>query len=84
MYTYKINLQKEHEGGFTVTVPALSGCITYGEDVDEDIAMAREVIELYIEALQKRGESVQKNNNIWNFIIKNIFLHFNFKTNQYE
>lgn len=35
MYTYKIRLHKETEGGFTVTVPALSGCITYGEDVDD-------------------------------------------------
>ena len=63
MYTYKIYLQKEPEGGFTVTVPALPGCITYGEDVDEAIVMAREAIELYIEALQERGEPVPDNSN---------------------
>jgi len=51
MYTYKILLHREPEGGFTVTVPALPGCITYGEDVDETIAMAKEAIELYIEVL---------------------------------
>ena len=63
MYTYKIFLHKEPEGGFTVTVPTLPGCITYGEDVDEAIAMGREAIELYIEALQERGEAIPHDTN---------------------
>jgi predicted RNase H-like HicB family nuclease len=63
MYTYKIHLHKEPEGGFTVTVPALPGCITYGEDVDEAIAMAKEAIELYIEELKDRGESIPDDSN---------------------
>ena len=46
MYTYKIHLHKEDKG-FTVIVPALQGCITYGENIDEAIAMAKEAIELY-------------------------------------
>jgi len=63
MYTYKILLHKESEGGFTVTVPILPGCITYGEDVEESISMAREAIELYIEALQERGETIPDDSN---------------------
>ena len=63
MYTYKIFLHKEVEGGFTVTVPALPGCITYGENVDESIAMAKEAIELYIEELQERGETIPDDSN---------------------
>lgn len=63
MYTYKIHLHKEAEGGFTVSVPALPGCITYGEDVDEAIAMAREAIGLYIEELQERGEIIPDDSN---------------------
>ncbi len=58
MYTYKIHLHKEVEGGYTVTVPVLPGCITYGENVDDAIAMAKEAIELYIEGLQERGEVI--------------------------
>ena len=58
MYNYKIQLRKEEEGGYTVIVPALPGCITYGEDVDEALTMAKEAIELYIEELQDRGEPV--------------------------
>lgn len=63
MYTYKIHLHKEPEGGFTVTVPALPGCITYGEDIDEAIGMAKEAIELYIEELKDRGESIPDDSN---------------------
>jgi antitoxin HicB len=58
MYTYKIHLHKESEGGYTVTVPALPGCITYGENVEEAMAMAKEAVELYIEELQSRGEAI--------------------------
>lgn len=63
MYTYKIHLHKEAEGGFTVSVPALPGCITYGEDIDEAITMAKEAIELYIEELKERGEVVPDDSN---------------------
>lgn len=63
MYTYNIHLHKEPEGGFTVTVPALAGCITYGEDIDEAIAMAKEAIELFIEELKDRGESIPDDSN---------------------
>jgi len=63
MYTYKLHLHKEAQGGFTVTVPVLPGCITYGEDLDEAISMAKEAIELYIEELQERGEAIPDDSN---------------------
>ena len=63
MYTYKIHLHKETEGGYNVSVPALPGCITYGEDVDEAISMAKEAIELYIEELQERSEAIPEYSN---------------------
>jgi predicted RNase H-like HicB family nuclease len=63
MYTYKLHLYKEADGGYTVSVPVLPGCITYGEDVDEAITMAKEAIELYIEELQERGEAIPDDSN---------------------
>ena len=63
MYTYKILLHMEPEGGFTVTVPALPGCITYGENLTEAIQMAKEAIELYIEVLQEDDEIVVDDSN---------------------
>ena len=62
--TYKINLRKEEEGGYTVFVPSLPGCIPYGETVDEAIDMAKEAIELYIEELQDRGDYVPDDSNV--------------------
>jgi antitoxin HicB len=56
--TYRILLTKEPEGAYTAVVPALPGCITYGENVDHAISMAKEAIELYIENLQDKGESI--------------------------
>lgn len=63
MYTYKIHLHKETEGGFMVTVPALPGCITQGDDIDDAIAMAKEAIVLYIEELKERGEEIPDDKN---------------------
>jgi predicted RNase H-like HicB family nuclease len=56
--TYKILLHKEPEGSYTVSVPALPGCITFGETVEQSIQMAKEAIELYIEELKERGEDI--------------------------
>ena len=56
--TYKILLHKEPEGQYTATVPALPGCITFGDNVEHAIQMAKEAIEVYIEELQARGEDV--------------------------
>jgi hypothetical protein len=33
--SYRVILKPEPEGGFTVTVPALPGCITFGRDLEE-------------------------------------------------
>lgn len=62
-YNYKILLTKEDEGGYMVTVPALAGCITQGDTIDEALIMAQEAIELYIEELKARGENVPDNSN---------------------
>ena len=56
--TYKILLNKEPEGGYTVNVPALPGCITFGKTVDEAIEHAKEAIALYIESLVAHNEPV--------------------------
>lgn len=55
---YRVILRPEPEGGYTALVPSLPGCITYGADVDDAIAMAREAIELYVESLIAHGDEV--------------------------
>ncbi len=44
--SYRILLRKEPEGGYTVMVPSLPGCITYGDTIEEAIKMAKEAIGL--------------------------------------
>lgn len=56
--TYRILLTPEEEGGFSVSVPALPGCFTQGETIQEAIQMAREAISLYVESLEADGEPV--------------------------
>jgi len=62
-YTYKLRLVPEPDGGYTVFVPALPGCITFGENVDEAIEMAKEAIGLYVEELTERGEPIPDDSN---------------------
>ena len=56
--SYRILLRKEPEGGYTVIVPSLPGCVTYGDTIEEAIEMAKEAIELYIESLKEHGEEI--------------------------
>lgn len=52
---FKIVLEKEEAGGYTVFVPALPGCHTQGDTIEEALGNAREAIECYIESLKKDG-----------------------------
>ncbi|HEY3968293.1 MAG TPA: type II toxin-antitoxin system HicB family antitoxin [Planctomycetaceae bacterium] len=45
----KIVFERSDDGGFTVLVPALPGCISEGETLDEARRNIREAIELYLE-----------------------------------
>jgi antitoxin HicB len=56
--SYRILLRQEPEGGYTVIVPSLPGCVTYGDTVEEAIEMAKEAIGLYIESLKAHGEEI--------------------------
>jgi len=56
---YTIVLEPNHpEEGYTVRVPALPGCITYGRTREEALSRAREAIGGFIEGLQKAGDPV--------------------------
>jgi antitoxin HicB len=56
--TYRVLLSRDLKGGYTVNVPTLPGCITYGDTVDDAIVMAKKAIELYIECLVAHNEPV--------------------------
>lgn len=58
--TFQLVFQAESEGGYTVVVPALQGCVTYGATFEEAQKNAREAIELCLEVLTEEGEPIPK------------------------
>jgi len=56
--SYRIILRPEPEGGYTVIVPSLPGCITYGKTVEEAKKMALDAIKAYLESLKKHDEPI--------------------------
>jgi predicted RNase H-like HicB family nuclease len=66
---YRIFLRKEPEGGFTVTVPSLPGCVTYGKTMDRAILMAREAIELYLDSLKAHGEEIPTESGTFEYLL---------------
>lgn len=55
---YHLVLRPEPEGGFTVIVPALPGCITYGKNLREAKRMAADAVRAYLASLRKHGEPI--------------------------
>jgi antitoxin HicB len=48
---YTVVFQKEKEGGYTVFVPMLPGCVSYGRNLEEAKRMIEDAIKLYLESL---------------------------------
>ncbi len=58
MRTYTIVVEPEETGGFYVLVPALPGCFTHGDTLDECRENAAEAIAVHIAGLEADGEEV--------------------------
>ena len=61
MRKFKVILEwDEADKVYVVTVPALSGCSTFGNTREEALAMARDAIQVTIEGLLTTGQPVPK------------------------
>ena len=56
---FKVVLEKEEDGGYSVHVPSLPGCHTQGDTREEALANAKEAIECYLEGLEKDKVSIK-------------------------
>jgi len=56
MYTYSVIVLREKDGRYSVIVPALPGCATWGETLPEALRMAEEAIQAYAEGLGEQGK----------------------------
>jgi len=48
-------LQSEDEGGYTITVPSLPGCISYGETFERAMDMIKDAIEGWLAVAREEG-----------------------------
>jgi antitoxin HicB len=51
----KVLLHPEVEGGYSVSVPAMPGCHSQGETLEEALAKIREAADLWIEVQEERA-----------------------------
>lgn len=51
MYSYSVFYEAAPEGGYVAFVPALPGCHTQGETLEETERNIKEAIELYVESV---------------------------------
>ncbi len=57
---YSVIAHEAEEGGHWVEVPALPGCYSQGETLEEALENVKEAIDLYLEALRERGAHIPK------------------------
>lgn len=69
MLIYRVLLRKEPEGGYTVMVPFLPGCITYGETTEEVIQMAKEGYPAVFRKLRSLPEGIPTEESMLEYTI---------------
>ena len=57
-YSYQINLIPDEQGGYTVVVPLLQGCVSYGATIEEATENVREAIQLHLENLAAHNQPI--------------------------
>lgn len=57
---FNVVLEQAEEGGYNVSVPALDGCFTQGETVEDALKNAKEAIICYLEGLEKLNKVKSK------------------------
>jgi len=55
---YVLVIHAAEEGGYWAEVPALPGCLTQGETVEELLRRAPDAIASHLEALREDGQSI--------------------------
>jgi predicted RNase H-like HicB family nuclease len=56
IHRYTLVLEREEDGGYHAFCPALPGCHSQGDNLDEAVANAKEAVALYIESLTAHNE----------------------------
>lgn len=59
-YHYTVILERETGGGYHAYCPALKGCHSQGDSVDEAIENIREAMGAYLESVESHGEPIPR------------------------
>jgi len=57
---YSVVVHEAEEGGYWVEVPALPGCYSQGETLEDALENVKEAIDLYLEALREEDAAIPK------------------------
>jgi predicted RNase H-like HicB family nuclease len=64
IYQFTAIFEKNEDGGYTVTVPSLPGCISEGDTFDEALKNIKEAITLYLDVMKKDKEKIKEEEEI--------------------
>lgn len=53
---------QESEGGYTVTIPSLPGCVSYGKNFEEAMKMIKDAMYGYLIVAKKEGLLIPEEN----------------------
>ena len=68
VYQYTAVFEPDEEaGGFTVTIPALPGCISEGDTFEQALKNIKEAASLYIEVMKKKRMEIPREE--WGVVI---------------
>jgi len=56
--TYTVVFVREQDGRYSVSVPALPGCHTWGESLPHAVRMVEEAMQCHLESLQAHGDPI--------------------------
>ena len=57
-YGYTTIFERQADGRYTATVPALNFISTFGETMDEAREMVKDMIQIYLESLRADGQEI--------------------------
>lgn len=61
---YSVIIHEAEEGGHWVEVPALPGCYSQGESIEETLENVKEAIALYLEAIMDDKRDIPRNSDV--------------------
>jgi predicted RNase H-like HicB family nuclease len=64
MRRYTVVVHPAEEGGYWVDLPALPGCFSQGETVEEALESVREAIEAHLAAIREDGQRIPEEHGL--------------------